>query len=145
MVVSQHQSRPARLLVPCLFAVLLAPSGCGGDETSSSGCVTVTTDCTPLYEPTFDNIHTKTLVPSCALSGASCHSSQGQQGGLALDDPDIAYSGITSRINAADPGCSVLFERLSSSEPAMVMPPGKPLPASEQCAIAQWVQAGAVR
>lgn len=145
MAVSQRRSRTPRLVVSCLFTLVLVQSGCGGDESSSSGCVTVTTDCTPLYEPTFDNVYTKTLVPSCALSGASCHSAQGQQGGLVLDDPDAAFSGLTSRINTADPGCSKLFERLLSTEPATVMPPGKPLPASEQCAIAQWVQAGAAR
>jgi hypothetical protein len=45
-----------------------------------------------------------------------------------------------------DPACSVLMERIETSDVSLRMPlaAGQPLPAADRCAIQQWIAAGAV-
>lgn len=106
--------------------------------------------CAPLYTPTFDQVFTRTLKPTCALSGASCHASEGAMGGLVLADADGAYAallgqnGARTRVVAGDAACSLIIERLDATD-ANVMPPGAPLADAERCAVAQWIQNGAKR
>ena len=114
-------------------------------------CVEVDSDCTPLYEPTFDNVYEQTLQRSCAVGGGSCHEASGQQGGLAFDDPDEAYHGLLNtsvehlRVLPSDAECSLLMIRLEQEDPDDAMPPGAPLDATERCAVQQWIEAGAPR
>jgi hypothetical protein len=105
-------------------------------------------DCAPLYEPTFDNVHSITFSGKCSLGGTSCHGSSGNKGGLSFSsDVDTAYDALTSsgRVDTVQPECSILLQRLLSSLNTEVMPPGNPLPESELCAIKQWIAAGAPR
>lgn len=131
-----------------LFALAViaaaASAGCGGGGEGS--CVEVDLSCQPLYEPTFDQIHQRTLVPKCALSGTACHSAEGAKNGLSLEDPDTAYELLLrSRTTPGDPSCSLLVRRIESGDSDFQMPPGSPLGAAERCAIVQWVEAGAER
>jgi hypothetical protein len=127
----------------------VALSACASSDSSppAPACVTVDRACAPAYEPTFDNIFTKTLQPSCALAGSSCHASAGQKGGLALDNVDTAYRLLmqNQRAIAKDPECSVLARRLQSTDTAVMMPPGLALAQAERCAIIQWMARGALR
>ncbi len=121
------------------------------DDDEAPRCVSALPEsCTPLYEPTFDNVFAQTFTRSCAVSGGACHAPEGAQGGLALGDPDLAYDLLLSptdaepRVIAGDPACSKLVVRLVSSG-ADVMPPGSPLAATEQCSVIEWIRRGAVR
>lgn len=131
-----------------IVAAAAATRGCGG----RSDCVAdVPLDCAPLYEPTFDNIHQRTLIPSCAVSGASCHAAEGGQGGLVFSDADSSYAALLGtggqrpRVAPGDPGCSLIVERLWSSDPSVVMPRGAPLSEAERCVFTQWIAGGAKR
>lgn len=141
---------PAFLRASALLAGALLASGCGGDEPATACVQGLDLTCAPLYSPTFDQVFTRTLQPSCALSGASCHASEGAMGGLVLADADAAYAsllgqnGEKSRVVAGDAACSLLVERLDATGDA-VMPPGAPLADAERCAVAQWIQNGAKR
>ena len=132
------------MALPLAVALMAAASsGCGSGESS---CVEVDLACQPLYEPTFDEIHERTLVPKCALSGTACHSNEGAKNGLSLEDPDTAYELLLrSRTTPGDPSCSLLVRRIESGDSDFQMPPGSPLGAAERCAIIQWVEAGAER
>jgi hypothetical protein len=128
-----------------LATTAMTAPGCAGDE-----CVEVSTDCTPLYEPTFDNIYANTLLQRCAVGGGSCHLAGGNQGGLSLPDADAAYDalvggGDNARVIGGDPSCSLLLSRLAAPDDGDVMPPGARLADNELCAIAQWVDDGAKR
>jgi hypothetical protein len=133
-----------------LAALAALASGCSSGETAS-GCVQgLDLTCAPLYDPTFDQVYTRTLKPTCALSGASCHASEGAMGGLVFADADSAYAallgegGAKPRVLAGDAACSLLIERLDATS-AKVMPPGAPLADAERCAVARWIQNGAKR
>src|SRR4051794_22171305 len=64
-------------------------SGTGGAD----GCVEdLSASCAPLYTPTFDEIFTRTLKPTCSVSNAACHAAAGAQGGLTFEDADASYA-----------------------------------------------------
>jgi len=105
----------------------------------------VDTTCTPGFEPTFDALYTNTFQRSCAASGVSCHASTGKQGGVDFSDPEAAYAGLASKVRAGQPECSILVHRVIATDGKVRMPPGRSLPAGEQCAIIQWVAQGARR
>jgi hypothetical protein len=150
--------RPLRLLyreamsgrwTPLAVAVLMA-NACSGDvEEPMPECIDLAERCDPLYEPTFDNLFARTLKPTCAQVGGSCHGPDGAKGGLVFDDPDAAYSmlveGSSARVQPADPACSELVVRTHSPGKPWAMPPGEPLSSQEQCGIRQWVERGALR
>jgi hypothetical protein len=128
---------------------VIAPAGCGP---SNGTCVeSLPAECAPLYTPTFDQVFTRTLQPTCAQSGGVCHSADGAQGGLVFADADAAYAlllGKTdgkARVVAGDPACSLLVERIESADSTTVMPPGSMLSAGERCAIETWIRDGAKR
>jgi hypothetical protein len=153
---ASSQGDPRDSLHAMLFRGLLGPAlyvvttflaiGCKGNE-----CVAgVTTACSPLYPPTFDEIYTRTLSPTCAQPGAECHGSAGVQGGLFFTSEDSAFSLLLGhdghpRVISGDPSCSLLVERLYSTDPHAQMPPGAPLSDAERCSIIQWIQSGAQR
>jgi hypothetical protein len=103
--------------------------------------------CTPAYDPTFENLFQNTLHGSCALTGTSCHAPAGQSGGVNFGDADSAYRTLVDqqKVLGGRPQCSPMVHRIISSDPAYQMPPGKPLTPSEQCAVIQWINAGAKR
>ena len=121
-----------------VFGLLLL-AACG-----SGTCVDVTADCDALYEPTFDNLHERTLVPSCALEGG-CHAADSAAGGLDLSEIETAYDALGGTLDADELGCNTLIARIDSDQDDFVMPPGSALPLAERCAIRQWVDAGAQR
>ncbi|HET6610506.1 MAG TPA: c-type cytochrome domain-containing protein [Kofleriaceae bacterium] len=136
-----------------LFAAfsVAALAGCPGpDDPGTPECVTVDPSCAPLYQPVYDEIFTRTLAPTCGVAGNSCHSSEGRKNGLAFADPDEAFDLLLGsdghpRVSPGDPECSLIVERLASSDPDFQMPPGAPLSAAEQCVIQQWIADGAKR
>lgn len=137
-----------RLAALFASATIIALASCSGDdEPPKSSCVQVDTSCAPLYEPTYEQVFARTLKPSCALSGVSCHASTGAQGGLVFEDPAEAHQRLldSGRVKPGDPACSELVRRLASTEPMVRMPPGRPLDAAEQCAIVRWIANGAAR
>lgn len=148
--VSAPMISPAFLRLSALCAGALL-AGCGGESAPPSTCVAgLDRTCAPLYTPTFDQVYARTLKPTCALSGASCHASEGAMGGLVFADPDAAYAallgqeGNKAHVVAGDAACSSIVERLSAPS-ATVMPPGAPLADAERCAVIQWIEDGAKR
>ena len=141
---------PAFTRASTLIGLLALASGCSSGETTSACVQGLELTCAPLYDPTFDQVYTRTLKPTCALSGASCHASEGKRGGLVFADADSAYAallgegGAKPHVVAGDATCSLLIERLDAAD-ARVMPPGSPLADAERCAVARWIQNGAKR
>lgn len=135
--------------------LICALAACSSEKASKPAGLSCVADldlgCAPLYPPDFHHVYTNTLHPSCALPGSSCHSSQGKNGGLAFESEDEAYNLLLgkvdgrARVNPGDPACSLLVERLESTDPRYTMPRGGVLSAEERCAIEQWVAAGAKR
>lgn len=114
-----------------------------GCSTPDDECEVIDTDCMPQYEPTFDNIHSRTLVSGCATGGGSCHATPDSSGGFSLTDVETSYEELSSR--AGSDTCGLLVARITSDNPSFQMPPGAPLSSGEQCAILQWVEAGTPR
>lgn len=145
---------PTSLAVAALSSALLA-TACGDDApaTTPRACANVppaesSPNCTPLYEPSYDNVFAKTLKPTCAKSGVSCHASTGRQGGLAFEDADESYKLLletTQAVRAGDPSCSAIVGRIVATSGTVRMPPGRSLEAAEQCSVIQWIANGAKR
>ena len=130
--------------------LVLALAGC--PATPPPACITVDTACAPGYVPTFDNVFTNTLSPTCAQT-ASCHSATGRAGGMSLADEAGAYAALLSnssidpkrkRVMPGDPACSLLIVRTDSPGEDYQMPKGTPLDEPTRCALIQWVQNGAM-
>jgi hypothetical protein len=127
-----------------LAVVAAALAGCPSED-EPPACVTVDTACSPLYEPTFDNVYNNTLKAGCGSGLNSCHSANGS-GVLALHDPAVAHGELLAgRVSPGDPGCSELVVRTVASGEGYQMPPGTgaALSAAERCSLILWVQAGA--
>jgi hypothetical protein len=129
-------------------------SSCSDDPvTPALACANVapqesSPSCTPLYEPSYDNVFARTLKPTCAKSGVSCHASTGRQGHLSFEDADEAYGLLletTHVVRPGDPSCSPLVARLVATDGNVRMPPGRSLPPDERCAVIQWIANGAHR
>jgi hypothetical protein len=158
-----HPPSPSRVFA---FAACVA-LGCGGGSGTPSdaashadaalSCADVLPeDCQPAFPPAYPMIYENLLLKTCGApaTGGSCHSAMGKQGGLVLSDIDTAYTALLTdknkdgrtRVNPGDPACSLLEERLESTNPALRMPLGAmPLPASVRCAVRQWIANGAQR
>jgi hypothetical protein len=117
-------------------------------------CIAFDADaCTPLYVPTFERVHSETLVPRCGVPGGFCHGEpegDGAVGGLFISDPAVTHAMLLGEgefdpfVEPGDPSCSPLMVRLNVEDAALMMPPGEqPLPADERCSIAQWIAQGA--
>jgi hypothetical protein len=135
----------AELFAALAFALAIASTaGCGDDGSCIEG---LNVDCEPLYEPTFSNLHSRTLGSICG-SNAVCHGGSSPQLGLSLAEPDRAHQLLTEGgrlVKPGDPACSVLMIRLESSDPSFVMPPGRQLSEAERCVVRRWIAAGAAR
>ena len=129
-----------------LFALVCA--GCSSEpEETMPACFDVPASCAPLYQPVFEEIHKRTLVPTCAQGGASCHSDEGKRGGLALEQVDAAYAALVdgSRVIPGDAPCSEVIVRTHQTGKDWSMPPRGPLSEAERCVLQLWVEQGAKR
>lgn len=122
--------------------LLLLLAGCGAPCLDS-----LDEACTPLYEPTWDNVYTRTLASTCGQPGGSCHGAEGAQGGFAISDADATLAALLAGdeplVTAGDAACSPLVYAVRTDEVDAQMPPGDPLPEAEACAVQLWVAAGA--
>jgi hypothetical protein len=117
----------------------------GGEGAAAGGFKLPAEDCTPLYEPNFDNIYAFTLTQSCAVSGV-CHGPPEGKAGLTFQNANDSYDMLLAGyVDPGDPAASDLLFRLSDEAGALQMPPGSALGATERCAIATWIREGAVR
>lgn len=129
-----------------LLVLTLLVASCGGDV-SAPNCLQLEPDCSPLYDPVFNQVFSNTLARSCGVGAGSCHAAAGAKGGLVLDDADIAHAQLmlNDRVIPGDAACSVLLKRLDHQTPSRVMPPGAKLSAAEICSVRKWIEAGAQR
>jgi hypothetical protein len=125
-----------------LLAILTA-IGCSSPEKASTCATPASTSCSPLYDPTYEQVFARTLKPTCAAGGPSCHG--GGKGGFLIDDIDATYTRISERLTPGKPECSLVVDRLYSTEAGYAMPPGAQLSQAERCSIVQWIAAGAKR
>jgi len=130
------------------LAFLLPLFACSEDADPRPACLDdLPASCASLYPPEFDQIYTQTLSKKCSTAGGSCHGPKGNRGGLTFADADGAFAELTAggRVVPGDPACSELVVRLDSGGHDWSMPPGKPLPSGERCAIRTWIAHGAQR
>jgi hypothetical protein len=127
-------------------------SGCGGGNGGGTlSCIQgLSPTCSTLYPaPTYDHLFTRTFTPKCNLT--NCHGPPNPGNGLAFDDEQHSYDlllgnvGGKVRVNPGAPSCSLLVERIESSDPNLIMPRGNPMTAAERCDIEQWIFMGAMR
>jgi hypothetical protein len=131
-----------------VLVVVVVLVACSSTSGSSDDCsTTVDLSCTPAYEPTFDNLFQKTLKPSCALAGTSCHAAAGHQDGVIMEDADSAHRTLVEggKVVPGKPMCSEMARRILSTDRSFMMPPGMALPPGESCAAIQWMARGATR
>jgi hypothetical protein len=128
-----------------LVALSLLVIACGDEP--APNCFQLEADCSPLYEPIFEQVYTNTLARSCGVGIGSCHAATGAKGDLVLDDADIAHAQLmlNDRVIPGDAACSMLIKRLDHETPSLVMPPGAKLSAAEICSVRKWIEAGAQR
>lgn len=138
---------PALTLALAPLGLVALLTACPAEEEAPRCTTPPPASCAPLYEPTFTQIFTRTLRPSCGLEGSSCHADDGRQGGLVFVREDESYDLLIAKgeVRAGDPACSELVVRLLSTAPFTRMPPGKPLDPGAQCAIRLWIERGAKR
>jgi hypothetical protein len=130
-----------------VVALLLFCSGCAGEQWE---CVTESTDCAALYEPTYTNVYENTIRRSCGAGELSCHG-EVSSSDLDFSTIDSTYNLLigSSETNAyvvpGEPNCSLLTVRIDQANAEDAMPPGMPLGEAERCAVRQWVEQGALR
>jgi hypothetical protein len=138
------RSRAALVVFGALVSSLLVAAGCSGDDADE--CLTdLPSECSPLYPPTFHDVYTRTLKPTCALSG--CHAPSSAEGGLSIGTEDETYALLRDQsfVKPNDPACSKVVERIANPDASEAMPPGAPLSAAAQCSIITWIRDGAKR
>lgn len=143
--VALFSKRAVHHVLPRILLVVLGVVGCAGGDANDRCVKDLDLQCAPLYTPDFDEIFTRTLQPTCAVSGGACHAASGGQGGMVLDEIEGAYAALQDRVKPGDPGCSPLVRRLEAGDAGSVMPPGDPLLESERCVFVRWIDAGAPR
>ena len=145
--------RRAWLFLAAILGVGCGSSSSGGGD-GAPACVTPPpADCQSLYDPpSYQTIFDQTFRRTCGVGSGTCHTSDAAKGGLVFEDADVAYGLLMGTIDGRkrviprDPGCSLLMERIESTDPSFQMPPGDtPLSAPAQCAISKWIAGGAAR
>lgn len=125
-----------------LVVLLSLLAGC---PEAPPACATAETTCAPLYTPTWDNVYAKTIAVSCGSDRSSCHNDKGKSGGITFADKDTSYTELLAgRVTPGNAGCSLMVVRIEGVGKDYQMPQGDPLSEPERCAIAQWVEHGAV-
>ena len=139
----------------CGLSLGLLLSSCTSDNPASDepGCLAMagSTDCTALYEPTFDNVFKYTLSRTCAATG--CHREPNPRADMALDEIEMAFTNLRAdspsgepRIIPRDVKCGKLIVRLETKGATYSMPPPPArLSDLELCSIRQWDANGAER
>ncbi len=128
-----------------LLALLLV-LGCDDASTEEVDPDFVKT-CSPLYTPSFADLHERTLLPSCTTG--ACHGDTAPAAYLNFQTPAGTYTALvgdgsgTRLVVPGDQVASVLIQRIDSSTRSM--PPGQPLSDEERCVIHKWVESGAGR
>ncbi|MBX3162525.1 MAG: hypothetical protein KF773_41565 [Deltaproteobacteria bacterium] len=124
-------------------AIATLATGCPrGDDPPA--CIDVDLSCAELYEPTFENVYTRTLAVGCGATATACHSAAGRQGGMSFETMQTAFTSLRAgRVVPGDAACSEVIVRTSSPGESYQMPPGSALTAPERCALIKWVQNGA--
>jgi hypothetical protein len=157
MTMSTRRARvAASIALLALYACEEVDGAADAGSDASTDCLApLDLDCSPSYHPTFEQIHQRLIQSQCGVTGASggCHGPESEgQGGLVLDDPDVAYEellGISdgrARVVPGDPECSILVQRIESNDPSFRMPSrAARLPEGVRCAIRQWIANGAKR
>lgn len=141
------------LLLPALALSLAACEGGEDDEDDDApSCVTtLDTNCTPAFQPTYDNVWAQVIQPSCGTPGTSCHGqadAAGAEDGFVVTDIDATYDVLVDGgyVKAGDAACSAIVVRLESDNDAVRMPPGSaPLDPGLRCGVIQWIEGGAQR
>ena len=65
---------------------------------------------------------------------------------MTFADKDTSYTELLDgRVKPGNPGCSLMVVRVEGVGKDYQMPQGDPLSAPERCAIAKWVEAGALQ
>jgi hypothetical protein len=152
-------SRAPAVAIPVFLALLvgatLGAAGCSGGSTGNDAqptCLATPADgaCKdPLYQPTFHELFTNTLQPTCGANG--CHSGSNPQGGLQLGDTEqVAYAALMAndengmpRVTANDLSCGQFIVRLETPGKPWSMPFGSHLDPQKLCVIQQWIAQGA--
>jgi hypothetical protein len=134
--------------LPAMLALGMLSAACSpeADEPTRPSCIELAPTCSPLYEPTFDELFSRTLAPTCGQGGGSCHGADGQKGGLVFADPVEAHALLTASDGPVVPGnaaCSEMVVRTHDLGQPWSMPPGQPLLEAERCVIRLWVEQGA--
>ncbi|HEY5926020.1 MAG TPA: c-type cytochrome domain-containing protein [Kofleriaceae bacterium] len=129
-----------------LVGALAGLPGCPSDPPPECLTPVVDTTCAPGYVPTFTNVYNNTLRDSCGSTDSSCHSASGRAGNLTFQDQATAYDQLTSKgyVKPGDPTCSEFIVRTHSPGEDYQMPPSLTLTPEVRCALAQWVQMGAL-
>jgi hypothetical protein len=129
----------------------LATVACKSGPASPSCVSGLSSDCAASYSPpAFAMIFTGILQPNCAVGTGTCHTPDFVAGGVVFADQTDSYNlllgmgGGTAYVLPGDPGCSVLMERLESTDPSFHMPRGTNfLSSGDLCTIIQWISMGA--
>jgi Planctomycete cytochrome C len=145
------RSLGTRWFVLLVSAALFACAGVDDDATTIACVESLPENCTASIPVNYASIYDKALRSYCGSigSGTNCHGPSGNKGGLSLYDPSGSYAELLgmndgrARVLPGDAKCSVLMERLETSNPQYRMPLGGELPAGLRCAIQQWIEAGA--
>ena len=134
-------SSPAALFL----ALTLCAVGCAEPEPACSAPIDEA--CIPLFDPTFNELHRRVLLPTCSTGGGACHAISGARGGLILEDLDGAYEALVgaSRVIPGEPSCGPILSRLNTQDGDRLMPPGRRLDDGTLCAFQRWVEDGAPR
>lgn len=147
-------TRLAVLLVACAATLMVA--GCedqGDGLPPGSNPPTATPIASPTPGvPTFEQVFTQVIAPSCLSSG--CHVQPVPAGGLKLEEHE-AYLNLTTRsslygfgalIAPGEPENSEMFRRITGTRsgfPVMPQPPNNPLSQEKIDLVRRWIEGGA--
>jgi hypothetical protein len=144
-----------RALAPAhaLAAAAILLFGAPGCSDPTIPCVpNLSTNCAPLFDPpTFQALYDNILHPTCASGSGTCHTADAAMGGLVFEDRNTAYQLLLgmkdgrARVLPGNPACSLIMERLESTNPTFRMPPGSmPLSDPQLCTFVKWIASGAM-
>jgi Planctomycete cytochrome C len=129
--------------------------GTAGKGSDSHCLAPLALDCQPAFMPTYQGIYDNLFSKTCGApgTGMSCHGPNGGQSGLFLSGVDQAYDDLLgkgpdhrARLVPGKPECSIIEQRLESTDPNFRMPVGSAaLPEGVRCAVRKWIAMGATK